>query len=86
MIYVIFLCFRVNAAKLKILPNVLHQIGNTPLVQINKIPKSVGLQCQICKLSCIFWIANYSIYETFGSFYTLALLTLILDVDLECVL
>lgn len=33
-----------------ILPNILHRIGDTPLVRINKIPKAYGLKCEICKL------------------------------------
>ncbi len=30
-----------------ILPNILHRIGDTPLVRINKIPKMFGLKCEI---------------------------------------
>lgn len=30
-----------------ILPNILHRIGDTPLVRINKIPKVFGLKCEI---------------------------------------
>ena len=32
----------------KIMPNVLHNIGNTPMVKINKIDKSAGLNCELC--------------------------------------
>lgn len=35
-----------------ILPNILHKIGDTPMVRINKIPKAFGLKCEICKLPC----------------------------------
>ena len=40
-----------------IMPNVLHAIGNTPLVRINRIAQSAGLKCEMCKynsqqLSC----------------------------------
>ncbi|KAI8596507.1 hypothetical protein EDD21DRAFT_419604 [Dissophora ornata] len=31
-----------------ILDNILEHIGNTPLVRINKIAKSEGLQCELC--------------------------------------
>lgn len=30
-----------------ILPNILHRIGDTPMVRINKIPKVFGLKCEI---------------------------------------
>jgi len=48
-----------------ILPNILHQIGNTPLVQINKVHKSLGLQCQICKFCCISSIPGLYTTTTF---------------------
>lgn len=32
-----------------ILPNILHAIGHTPLVKLNKIPLSEGIECDICK-------------------------------------
>ena len=32
-----------------IMPNVLYNIGNTPMVRINKISKSAGLQCELCE-------------------------------------
>jgi hypothetical protein len=34
----------------KVLPNVLHQIGNTPMIRLNRIPKSEGVECELCKL------------------------------------
>ena len=33
--------------KPSILPNILHVIGNTPLVRINNISKAAGLQCEL---------------------------------------
>merc|ERR1719438_364965 len=33
--------------RVKIMPDVLHNIGNTPLVRINKISKSAGLKCDL---------------------------------------
>ena len=34
-----------------ILTSVLQNIGNTPLVRINKIGKAEGVECDICKFS-----------------------------------
>lgn len=39
-------CRKVQPA---ILPNILHRIGETPMVNINKIPKAFGLKCEIRK-------------------------------------
>lgn len=33
----------------QVLPNVLQAVGNTPLVKLNKIPQSFGLECDVCK-------------------------------------
>ncbi|XP_022163172.1 cystathionine beta-synthase [Myzus persicae] len=33
--------------KHEILPNILHAIGNTPLVRLNRIPQSEGIECEI---------------------------------------
>ena len=32
-----------------ILPNVLEMIGNSPMVRLDKIAKSEGLKCELCK-------------------------------------
>lgn len=34
----------------KILPNILSTIGRTPMVRLNKIPKSCGVSCEMRKL------------------------------------
>lgn len=34
---------------MKILPNALAAIGNTPMIKLNKIPKEEGLKCDVCK-------------------------------------
>lgn len=34
----------------KILDNILEAIGRTPLVKLNKIPQSLGIECDVCKL------------------------------------
>lgn len=39
--------FRNN--KNAILPNILHAIGHTPLVKLNRIPLAEGIECEICK-------------------------------------
>ena len=31
------------------MPDVLHNIGNTPLVRVNKISKTAGLKCELGK-------------------------------------
>lgn len=33
----------------KILPDILHAIGNTPLVKLNHIPQLEGIKCDMCK-------------------------------------
>ncbi|XP_046402229.1 cystathionine beta-synthase isoform X2 [Ischnura elegans] len=30
-----------------VMPNILHAIGNTPMVRLNKIPKSAGVKCEV---------------------------------------
>lgn len=34
----------------KPLKNILEAIGGTPLVKLNKIPQSLGIECNVCKL------------------------------------
>jgi len=36
-------------SQLKILNTILEAVGNTPLVRLNKIPQSLGLECEVCK-------------------------------------
>jgi hypothetical protein len=33
----------------KVLKDVLQQIGNTPMIRMNRIPKSENVECEICK-------------------------------------
>ena len=40
-----------------IMPNVLHAIGNTPLVRINRIAQSAGLKCEMRK--CNYTLTEY---------------------------
>lgn len=35
------------------MPNVLYNIGNTPMVRINKISKTAGLKCELCEYSSL---------------------------------
>lgn len=51
--------------KTEILPNILHQIGGTPLVKINKIGKSLGLECEILA-KCEFFNAGGSVKDRIG--------------------
>ena len=41
--------FSSRKENIDIMPNVLYNIGNTPMVRINKISKSAGLQCELCE-------------------------------------
>ena len=45
----LFLFSSFRKERIRILPDVLHHIGNTPMVRINKIGKSAGLKCQLRK-------------------------------------
>ncbi|GAB6024294.1 hypothetical protein CHUAL_008986 [Chamberlinius hualienensis] len=46
----------------KILPNVLHQIGNTPMVRINSISQTAGLKCELLA-KCEFFNAGGSVKD-----------------------
>jgi len=46
----------------KILPNILHNIGNTPLVLINKIAKADGVQCRVLA-KCEYFNAGGSVKD-----------------------
>jgi len=48
--------------RMKIMPDVLYNIGNTPLVRINKISKSAGLQCELLA-KCEFFNAGGSVKD-----------------------
>lgn len=39
--------FEKHLPRPNILPNVLHAVGNTPLIRLNSIPKSFGIKCEI---------------------------------------
>lgn len=41
--------FQPHRERMKICPNVLNCVGNTPLIKLNKIPKSFGIKCEMCK-------------------------------------
>lgn len=46
----------------KVLPDVLHHIGNTPLVRINRISKAAGLKCELLA-KCEFFNAGGSVKD-----------------------
>jgi cystathionine beta-synthase len=48
-----------------ILPNALYAIGNTPLVQLNRIPQEAGLACQVLA-KCEFFNAGGSVKDRIG--------------------
>lgn len=54
-----------NEEKPKILENVLQQIGNTPMVKLNKIPKEHGIQCEML-VKCEFFNAGGSVKDRIG--------------------
>jgi cystathionine beta-synthase len=47
------------------LPNILHHIGNTPLVRINSIAKAAGLKCELLA-KCEFFNAGGSVKDRIG--------------------
>jgi len=47
---------------INIMPNVLYNIGNTPMVRINKISKSAGLKCELLA-KCEFFNAGGSVKD-----------------------
>ncbi|UYV75126.1 CBS [Cordylochernes scorpioides] len=49
----------------KYLPNILHQIGNTPMVKLNKIPQDHGVQCDMFA-KCEFFNAGGSVKDRIG--------------------
>lgn len=48
-----------------IMPNILHNIGNTPLVRINKIAAEEGLQCELLA-KCEFFNSGGSVKDRIG--------------------
>lgn len=46
----------------RVLPNILHQIGSTPMVRLNKIPRSMGVQCEVYA-KCEFFNAGGSVKD-----------------------
>jgi len=51
--------------RVKIMPNILHNIGNTPLVRLNNIPKQYGLKCELL-VKCEFFNAGGSVKDRIG--------------------
>jgi len=49
----------------KILPTILKNIGNTPLVRLNRIPKDHGLKCEVL-VKCEFFNAGGSVKDRIG--------------------
>jgi hypothetical protein len=37
----------------RILGNILERIGDTPLVRLNRIPQSEGVECDVCTVSTV---------------------------------
>jgi len=49
----------------KILNNILEAVGNTPLVRLNKIPKSLGVECEVL-VKCEWFNAGGSVKDRIG--------------------
>ncbi|GJQ78348.1 Cbs [Trypoxylus dichotomus] len=49
----------------KIMPNVLHAIGNTPMVRLNHIPQSEGIKCEML-VKCEFFNPGGSVKDRIG--------------------
>ncbi|XP_022257528.1 cystathionine beta-synthase-like isoform X2 [Limulus polyphemus] len=49
----------------KILPSILHHIGNTPMIRLNKIPSDHGLKCEVL-VKCEFFNAGGSVKDRIG--------------------
>jgi hypothetical protein len=43
---------------IKIMDSILDNIGNTPLVKINKITKEEGIQCEVCKYILFIYLSH----------------------------
>jgi len=54
-----------KSTKEKILPNILHNIGNTPLVRLNTIPKEHGIKCEMLA-KCEFFNSGGSVKDRIG--------------------
>jgi len=49
----------------KIMPNILHNIGRTPLVKLNVIPREFGVKCEVL-VKCEFFNAGGSVKDRIG--------------------
>ncbi|XP_002163391.2 cystathionine beta-synthase-like protein isoform X1 [Hydra vulgaris] len=54
-----------NLEEEKILPNILHKIGKSPLVRLNKIPNENGIKCEMLA-KCEFFNAGGSLKDRIG--------------------
>lgn len=51
--------------KQKIIPNILHAIGSTPMVKLNRIPQSMGIECDMY-VKCEFLSPGGSVKDRIG--------------------
>lgn len=58
-------CDTWSSERRKILPSILHQIGHTPMVRINRIGKLAGLKCELLA-KCEFFNAGGSVKDRIG--------------------
>lgn len=63
-----------------IFPDILHTIGNTPLIKLNKIPQSAGIQCDMCMYdNTVYCLINNLLLNGFSTEFFLT----ITDVKVE---
>ena len=66
---ILFVYFHPRCITEKILPDVFHRIGNTPMIRINNIGKSYGLKCELCKyfvLEICRFLAKHAHWDQFS--------------------
>jgi cystathionine beta-synthase len=54
-----------SSSELKICNTILDHIGNTPLVRLNRIPQSLGIECEML-VKCEFFNAGGSVKDRIG--------------------
>ena len=54
-----------NPIRKLLLDDILGAIGRTPLVRLNKIPKSLGIECEVCKFSAPVFLCTVFFVKVF---------------------
>lgn len=53
-----------NADRDKVMPSILTNIGRTPMVKLNNIPRSYGIKCEMCTFSIEHRFVSSSVTKT----------------------